>query len=158
MFTVKHEVSEEFNFVTYKEECEKLGFSLTSAAKDGTEEKFKPLVELEFLKRNFKKLDGKYYGALVEASIGKMLAYCKKTHPHIYFSGSKPEYDPGTIGDTVRGALRECVLHGKEFYNEVRQHLLTRCKQYKIRAQFPSYWDQVDELLYTTQLKPRSLD
>lgn len=162
MFTMKAEVQDMFNFVTFKKECEQLGFTLTNATKDDQEVPLKPLLEMEFLKRNFVKIEGKYYGALIDDSVCKMLAFCTKTHPHIYDPEDRtPSFDRATIAGTVETALLECSLKGEEFYKEIRQHLIKRCAAYHIRGvKFPSYIDMRDRITHgvkLTRLLPNGL-
>jgi DNA replication protein DnaC len=149
MFTIKHEVTGWFNFNTFASACADIGFTLTNAAKDGSAPPLKPLKELEFLKRLFTPLNGKYIGRLVPASLNKMLAYCKANPGHHYYQ--RPQlvnFDRETIAATAECAMREAVLHGRPFFNRLALHLKKKTREWNLPPIFiPDYDDQVASIL-----------
>jgi len=154
MITVKAEILHIFNFNSYKEECQKIGFTLTNAAKTGDVAPFMELKDMEFLKRNFVEIEGKYYGALVDLSICKMLSYATKKKTHKY--SQEPErigFDKTTIASTVQGALRESCLKGKDFFDEIRDHLRASAYKFNLRGiDFPSFHSCLSATVYNAPL------
>lgn len=153
MITVKPEILPYFNFKTYKAECEKIGFKLTNAAKDGEEVEFLKLEDMEFLKRNFVMIEGKYYGKLVVPTICKMLSYTTKKKTHKFWK--EPQqwgFDKTKMPEVMQGILRESCLHGEDFYNEIREHIRDVWMQIRRPTDpsvaFPSYQSCLVQVLY----------
>ncbi len=148
MYTVAAKYIDIFNFRTFKEEVEKIGFTLTNAAKDGKIIENMNLNEMEFLKRKFVDINGKKFGALLEDSICKMLAHCKRTKTHYFDNDRGVAFDNDTIGDSVRMCVLEACLHGPVFYKEIADHLRNKTREYNIKAIIPSYESALSDSLY----------
>lgn len=128
IITINPEILDWFNFDVYVDQCSKLGLEVTPADKGSTYLPFQHIDELTFLKRAFVKIKGSplYFGALDLNSIQRMLDWTT-SRPHEYWK--EPEevrFDRSLIFDVLENILRESFLHGREFFEKVRAHLL-RC-------------------------------
>nr|WPR17634.1 MAG: RNA-dependent RNA polymerase [Pot worm picorna-like virus] len=139
--TITQEVQPWFNFCTFKEEAEKLGLTLTSALKDGTETPIKKLIDMTFLKRSFVRHDKLIIGPLEKRSLSKMLSWTKINRSHkVDLELDRVEYDPETITAVINSALEEACLHGKPFYDQMSEHLMNVCQAHSFRVDFWPPW------------------
>lgn len=109
--SVKDEVADEFNFQTYQAALSRIGLIFTPASKDGAIYNFKPLDEIDFLKRSFvfnDELD-RYSSPLSKTSLQKSLLVNLR---------SKSITAEEQIVATLASAHREAWQHGKEYFNE----------------------------------------
>nr|WPV63517.1 MAG: RNA-dependent RNA polymerase [Wufeng shrew picorna-like virus 8] len=138
-----------FNFATFKKECEEsLNVSVTSAAKDDSDRPYKPINELEFLKRNFVRR-GKYWtGPIVKDSLVKMMGWTRTRKLHFADKDlDKVHFDMDTIGQTVECVLEEACFHERDFFEMLKKHCMDRCLQYNIAMpvtySYDAYFDRV---------------
>jgi ribA/ribD-fused uncharacterized protein len=123
-----------FNYQTFAAIAkEELNLDVTSAAKDDSSVPWKPISELTFLKRSFKKRGPYWTGPLDNSSFSKMLNWTKVNTLHNPDHDlNKVKYDPEVIGLTVECALEEACLKGQDFFDKIKEHLVQRCRQYAI--------------------------
>lgn len=145
--TVKPEILKVFNFVTLAQELTKLGCQITSNAKDGSEEPFKPLDQLEFLKRHFIQIGKFKFGQLDACSLNKTLDWTHCQSSHFFDKDRETVKYPPDIGQEVPNILLEAVLHGPELYQQILTHLQKQCAKYRIKAEFMPYATAKQRLL-----------
>jgi len=144
--TVSAECMPWFNLLTFQQECIKLGLTVTDALKTTTTElvPIKPLMEMNFLKRNFTRQGKFIVGALEDCVFAKMTEHCRVHKGHDYYlEPDNVQYDPQTITSTIDSALHEACLKGEEFYNRLVKHFQKCCKEYHIKYEFYPPWKEV---------------
>jgi hypothetical protein len=137
--TIAEDVLSWYNPQSIADELSKMGFKLTSANKEDALST-KPLIELSFLKRNYKKIEISIGGVLQEHLVGaleddvfvKMLNWCKTTKRYKYRRGTRVHFDRESIHLTALTCLSEASLKGEEFFNEVKQHIIDCAEYYDI--------------------------
>jgi hypothetical protein len=149
--TIADEILSWYNAKSIQQILTDIGFVFTSADKEA-ELVIQPLEELSFLKRNFSNVEimiggvnrTVLVGALEDECFCKMLNWCKTTKRWHFKRGVPNEqgswdctsvqldFDRSTIGLTALTALSEACLKGKEFFENIKQHLLMCAKQHDI--------------------------
>jgi len=151
-----------FNFNTFKERAQHYGFKITDAAKVGGDvPDFVPVMDLEFLKRGFKKIQGWYVGPLELNSIAKSIMWIRQgaykiTEEHIpQLGGSWPvANDNDLISDSVDQAWAELALHGEDTYNTWRRDIVKQAHNINVTISAPSWKEAMarkDYLVYSAQ-------
>lgn len=149
MITVAADARDMYNPRNYIAEASDFGLVCTPADKSSVQQaNFKPLEQLEFLKRNFVKSvlpNGEttrfWCGALQLDSFSKMLDMVQTNKPHDYWKDvGEVRFDICTIVGTIEVALIEAVNHGHEYFNKIKRHLMKCCRDYNIEyTKWPSY-------------------
>nr|WPV63407.1 MAG: RNA-dependent RNA polymerase [Jingmen bat picorna-like virus 12] len=129
-----------------------LGQKVSDAAKTGLM-KWTRLEDMEFLKRTFKKINGKYVGALVRPSFEKILGHVNyKSH---HYDPNELCLDQALLQQLVETALREATLHGEEFYNELRDYIKKINAEYRLIPPTRESWQSMFNAVYYSQKMPQ---
>nr|WPR18076.1 MAG: RNA-dependent RNA polymerase [Crogonang virus 23] len=161
--TVSAECMSWFNLLTFQVEATKLGLVVTDAMKTTTTDlvPIKPLMQMNFLKRNFSRIGKFIVGALEDCVFAKMTSLSKihKGH-HYYEEPDNVQFDPQTITSTIDSALHEACLKGEDFYKRIVKHFQDCCKKYAIRYEFYPPWEEMvnASLGLSSNIKLRKLE
>jgi len=90
--------------------------------------RFTPWSKADFLKRSFREHNGRYYAPLQKKIIEDSLFWAGQMGRRAQISA-----------DTVRSALLEAALHGREYYNELRDKCERACRLAKVKFEILSY-------------------
>lgn len=101
---VSERAIEWFNQKTITEAFMKVGLTYTDEQKGTAQYICRPLSEVSFLKRGFKRVDGIWTGPIDPTVIYEMCLWTRKGFPWATFEA------------TLEFALREATLHGEQFY------------------------------------------
>lgn len=138
--TVNDVLSPHFNYNTFKIEAAKFGFKVTDAAKSGLEmPDVRPLEELEFLKRGFKKQGWMYVPTLDEVSINKTLCWIAGSPSYYYTGLFRTSTDSSVFEESLNSLWTEMALHGEERYVEFARDVVRAAKGTGIRVSVPRY-------------------
>lgn len=110
--SVSEKAKDIYNYMTVKDVYTAIGHSITPGSKDGVEQPFAPIDQIQFIKRGFKELDGRIVAPLLPRSIES---------PFVWTELDASQYD--IWEGVVREKLYEAVLHGEEYYEEFRNKL-----------------------------------
>lgn len=145
--TVKYDVQDIFNPEVFVAECAKFGVEVTPADKSGVC-RFKPLIELEFLKRHFAfAVDPRgretsfYCGQLLAESFHKMLdwCYCNKSR-RAWIDQDVVKYNMCTIVQVIDVILLEATNHGRSFFEDKKRYLQGKAREYGLPIKhWPTY-------------------
>jgi hypothetical protein len=138
MTTVNPQIIHLFNLQAHSKTVSLFGMEVTSAAKDSSLD-FKPLKELEFLKRNFVKVGGYNLGKLSINTIQKMLDWTHCNKSHIFNQSPDKVLVTHDISAEIPEILKEVSLHGPDLFKTVYTHILHACKKYSIEPQTLTY-------------------
>nr|UFQ59771.1 non-structural polyprotein [Bat calicivirus] len=142
-----------------------LGFKITAADKQ-EDLMFKPLSELTFLKRNFSNLQIKIrgvertymVGALQDEVFFKMLNWCKATRRRFFRRNTPVHFDRQTIGDTALACLFEACLKGEEYFNDIKNHLISCATEFQIKLPPLPHFRQAFFQTYFKETIPRDVN
>jgi len=160
MMTVALRARHFFTPTRYIEYGAKLGITFTPADKVSTTVEWKPLAQMEFLKRKFTRAEmpngefSRFYGgALEEQSFHHMLDLGLTNSNHIYAHDmGTVKYDVCAIESTVDTALIEASIHGRAYFDKMRNHLMTCCAEYQIKIQHWLSYTACFNLVWGTDL------
>lgn len=109
-------IIERFNMLTIEKVYECIGYTVTSAAKDGVLRAHIPFETLTFLKRAFRYDDelAMYVAPIAKDSIYKSLCFQSQK---LGVTGDV------RLGECAASAQREAFLHGKDFFFEMQEQL-----------------------------------
>ncbi|APG76865.1 hypothetical protein 1 [Beihai sipunculid worm virus 5] len=139
--TVHPDVRDWFNFATYKAILEtELNQEITAADKTETVIPLRPLHQLTFLKRGFKRVGPYVVGPLEDNCFAKMLQFTTMPRRHRWTENESIRFDPTTIRESMRSIILESSLKGKKFFEWIKQHLRKQCRKYNIEFDFPGTW------------------
>jgi hypothetical protein len=105
--SVSDAYKDQYNYLTYKQELEKLGHIITPGSKDGREIATTTLDQLQFLKRGFEQLNGRWIAPLLKRSIEGPFHWT-----------SIPTSAYAEWKNLVQEQLIEAALHGSEYYSQ----------------------------------------
>jgi len=111
--SVSDEYKDQYNYMTVKEELTRIGHIITPGSKDGMEQPFTELENLQFIKRSFKELRGQIVAPLLKRSLEAPLTWT-----------TVPETDLLLWEGIIKEKLYEAYLWGEEYYEEVRKKLM----------------------------------
>lgn len=158
--SVKPEVLGWYNFETVKEILEHdFNVSITSAAKTGKTEKFKPIDEFEFLKRTFLKIGPYRFGKINDSVMDKMLNWTHTCKKHHYFKEpNRVHYDLSTIESSIESMIYELCIFPPEKYQQVVDHVQPILYKLGSRKRIPNQRDAlvqrgVPQLDFLSQFK-----
>jgi len=113
------------------------GFKYTSAMKDGTSLRYKPLSEVTFLKRWFVERDGAVLSPIDPNSMVKMLTWTNSGLLHEQLLGS------------VESALREAYHYGKDYFDAFSRDLREVChRSFLVKGMQGTYGVMLDQRGY----------
>lgn len=94
--------------MTAKAVLEKVGHKITPGSKDGIEQPFTQFENLQFLKRAFKLIDGKWVAPLLQRSIES---------PFVWTQILENEHE--IWAELIKQTIDEALLHSKEYFDEI---------------------------------------
>nr|QKW94199.1 non-structural polyprotein [PNG bee virus 1] len=138
--TIKRDIQNWFNFYSFKDTAGEFGFIVTDAGKTGDIiPPIIPLVEMEFLKRNFVKQGFLFTGPLMMTSIRKAFTWLQYEKPYA-FIGTWLQYpDTGALNDFFKGHWKELALHGKQIFEAEAENIREVCRSKQIPLTIPSF-------------------
>nr|QJI53539.1 MAG: hypothetical protein 1 [Picornavirales sp.] len=153
---VSPEVQEFFNAVTVAKILTDLGWEVTSADKTSVMIPIKPLIECEFMSRGFEKMMKYWVGPLRWPQVLKCTHYlrCRKSH-NFWEEQGVVNFEVGAVEDMALGVLKEAFLHGREKYEQVREHFYQGFQKLGLYTYLPTYsaaWEQFFSMSITHQI------
>lgn len=108
--------ADQYNFITYKRELEKLGHTITDGTKSSEENKFTTFDKLIFLKRNFVQRDQVFVAPILKRSLEA---------PFVWTTLLPSQH--AIWYELIRAQMAEAYLHGEQYYNSF-MNCLSNCE------------------------------
>lgn len=131
VLSVREHVVTWFNQTSITKAFAQIGLTYTDEAKTGVLYQHRSLLDVTFLKRSFKFVEGVWQGALDRDVIYEMCLWTRNK-----FNKEQTVYN-------VQDALREATNHGREFYNAFSHEVESACAKVDLEIDVYTY----DEML-----------
>lgn len=119
--SVSDEYATQYNYMTVKEVLTSIGHKITPGSKDGIEQPFTSIDNLQFIKRSFKEMNGEIVAPLSQRSIEAPFTWTSLT-----------PMDLKIWEGVIKEKLYEAYLWDKEYYDELRNKL-SKCNSKPLR-------------------------
>lgn len=145
--SVKPEALKFYNMQSFcKIAGEHFGMTATPASKEDESRDFKPITEIEFLKRNFIKVGPIYYGKIQPSVIDKMLNWTHTHRRHHYYKEpTKVHFDIATIEASIDSLLYEVCLYEPEDWDKLVNHLAACLGRLGSKKLLPTQTDTLEK-------------
>jgi hypothetical protein len=119
--SVSDEFAGQYNYMTVKEVLTSIGHKITPGSKDGKEQPFTSIDNLQFIKRTFVELNGEIVAPLLQRSIESPFTWTELSAT-----------DVSIWEGIVKEKLYEAYLWGEKYYDKFRNKL-SHCNSKQIR-------------------------
>lgn len=145
--TVKPDALKFYNMPVFcKIVQEQFGMEATPASKEDESRDFKPLIEIEFLKRNFIKIGRQYFGKIQPTVFDKMLNWTHTYRRHHFFrEKDRVHFDLATIEASVDSLLFEYCVYPKQKWAEMVRHISARIRRLGSKKILPTQEDTLEK-------------
>jgi len=120
--SVSDEFAQVYNYMCAKKVLEEVGHRITPGSKDGIEQPFTSFENLQFLKRSFKEMRGKWVAPLIKRSIES---------PFVWTQILESEHEIWV--ELIKQTLDEALLHSEDYFYNICSKL-QRCDNESLKT------------------------